>query len=144
MTSVAASHAVPRFVLVGCSNLVVSLTTFYLSYRYLPLGAIGAAALQGAVANVVSYAAGMLNSFLLNRIWTFRAGAGRVASQARRFTMLNVAILVASTLIVFLLVDTLGWNEIGVWVPLAALIMVANYLGMKHWAFAAERAARQS
>lgn len=142
MAEVVASHAVPRFVLVGCSNLVVSLTAFYLSYHYLPLDAIGAAALQGAVANVLSYAAGMLNSFLLNRAWTFRAGNGRIFRQARRFALLNAAILAASTLIVFVLVDRLGWNEIAVWVPLAALIMVTNYLGMKHWAFAAERAGR--
>lgn len=150
MTEVAASHAVPRFVLVGCSNLVVSLTAFYLCYRYLPLGSFGAAAVpgavassgvQGAVANVLSYVAGMLNSFLLNRVWTFRAGDGPVAKQAWRFTAVNIVSLVASTLIVFVLVDRLGWNEIAVWVPLAALIMVANYIGMKYWAFAARRGA---
>lgn len=134
MTEVAASHAVPRFVLVGCSNLVVSLTAFYLCYHYLPLGDFG-----GAVANVLSYVAGMLNSFLLNRVWTFRAGDGPVAKQAWRFTAVNIVSLVASTLVVFVLVDRLGWNEIAVWVPLAALIMVANYVGMKYWAFAARR-----
>lgn len=136
------AHAVPRFVLVGCANLVVSLSAFYLCYRYLPLGA--ASSMQGAVANVLSYAAGMLNSFLLNRVWTFRAGHGPVAVQAWRFTVVNIASLVGSTLVVYALVDRLGWPELGVWVPLAALIMVANYVGMKYWAFAGRPAAQRA
>ena len=141
-TPLSHAQAVPRFVLVGCANLIVSLSAFYLCYRYLPLGA--ASPLQGAVANVLSYAAGMLNSFLLNRVWTFRAGRGRVTRQAWRFTLVNAASLLGSTLIVFVLVDRLHWPELGVWVPLAALIMVVNYLGMKYWAFAAPYAARSA
>jgi putative flippase GtrA len=136
------AHAVPRFVLVGCANLVVSLSAFYLCYRYLPLGA--ASSMQGAVANVLSYAAGMLNSFVLNRIWTFRAGEGRVGTQAWRFTLVNLVSLAGSTLVVHALVDRLHWPELGVWIPLAALIMVANYVGMKYWAFATRREAQRA
>jgi putative flippase GtrA len=136
------AHAVPRFVLVGCANLVVSLGAFYFCYHYLPLGA--AASLQGAVANVLSYVAGMLNSFLLNRLWTFRAGHGQLTTQAWRFTVLNAASLIGSTLVVFVFVDRLHWSEVGVWIPAAAVIMMANYVGMKYWAFLAPRAARSA
>ena len=136
MPGVDASHAVPRFVLVGLSNLVVSLAVFYLCYRYLPLPSFAVGGVvQGAVANVLSYCAGMINSFLLNRSWTFRAGSG-AAGQAGRFVAVNLASLAFSTLTVFVLVDRLRYPELAVWVPLAGLIMMTNYFGMKYWAFA--------
>jgi len=143
MAGVDASHAVPRFVLVGVSNLVVSLAAFYLCYHYLPLpsSAVGSG-VQGAVANVLAYAAGMVNSFLLNRSWTFRAGSG-VVVQAGRFAVVNMVSLAFSTLVVFVLVDRLRYPELAIWIPLAAVIMVMNYVGMKYWAFAPRVAGAQ-
>ena len=133
MVAAGLRHSVARFVAVGCTNFVVSFAAFYLAYRYLPLGSFEG---RGAVANVVAYAAGMLNSFVLNRTWTFNA-EGRVATHAVRFAMLNAATLAASTLIVYVLVDRLGFPELAVWLPLTLVILTTHYLGMKHWAFAA-------
>ena len=101
LTEAAMSRGTPddsaaRFALVGCTNFVVSFTVFYLAFRYLPpdaaaalARAVGAtdAALHppvAAIANVLAYLAGMVNSFLLNRSWTFRAG-GNALPQALRF-----------------------------------------------------------
>jgi putative flippase GtrA len=128
-------HSVVRFVFVGCANFVVSFAAFYASYHYLPLGASSG---RGAVANVVAYAAGMLNSFLLNRLWTFRA-EGPVAVHAMKFVLLNAATLAVSTAIVLLLVDWAGFAPLAVWLPLTIAILTAHYLGMKHWAFAGPR-----
>jgi putative flippase GtrA len=125
-------HSVARFVAVGCANFVVSFAAFYLAYRYLPLGAFEG---RGAVANVVAYTAGMLNSFVLNRSWTFGA-EGQIGTHAVRFAMLNAATLAASTLIVYVLVDRAGLPELAVWLPLTLAILATHYLGMKHWAFA--------
>ena len=143
MVGVDTSHAVPRFALVGFSNLVVSLAAFYLCYHYLPLpsSAAGSGA-QGAVANVLAYFAGMINSFWLNRSWTFRAGSG-VVVQAGRFAIVNAVSLGLSTLTMFVLVDRWHYAELAVWIPLAAVIMVTNYLGMKYWAFAPNTASVQ-
>jgi putative flippase GtrA len=126
-------HSVARFVVVGGANFVVSFAAFYAAYHYLPLGAFGG---RGAVANVLAYAAGMGNSFVLNRLWTFRA-EGRVVVHALRFALLNAATLALSTLAVFVLVDRAGYSELAVWLPLTLIILVTHYLGMKHWAFAA-------
>ena len=84
---------------------------------------------------MVAYAAGMLNSFLLNRFWTFRA-EGQVSVHAAKFVLLNAATLAVSTGIVFLLVDLAGFPALAVWLPLTLAILTAHYLGMKHWAFA--------
>lgn len=110
---------------------MVSFAAFYASYHYLPLGALAG---RGAVANVVAYGAGMINSFALNRAWTFRP-AGSVAVHALKFALLNGATLVLSTVTMFMLVDRAGYSELAVWLPLTGAILVAHYVGMKHWAF---------
>ena len=90
---------------------------------------------QAAAANVIAYLAGMVNSFLLNRTWTFRA-SGHPLQQALRFTAVSFFSLTMSTLVTFALVDVLGLPSLAVWVPLTAVVVVVNYLGLKHWAFA--------
>ncbi len=127
--------ALARFIVVGCANFVVSFTAFYASYQWLPLDDSSG---RGAVANVLAYAAGMINSFVLNRLWTFRA-EGQVAVHAAKFIALNAATLVASTAIVLVLVDRAGLPALAVWLPLTLAILTAHYLGMKHWAFARRR-----
>jgi putative flippase GtrA len=128
-------HPFARFVVVGCANFVVSFAAFYASYMYLPLGESSG---RGAVSNVLAYCAGLINSFVLNRLWTFRA-EGHVAAHAVRFGLLNAATLVGSTVVVLLLVDRAGLPALAVWLPLTLAILATHYLGMKHWAFAERR-----
>ncbi len=128
MPPVSTRHPAQRFALVGCTNFVVSLAVFYLSYRYLPFGA--------AVANVLAYVAGMVNSFFWNRSWTFRA-EGNAAVQALRFAVVNLVSLTFGTAVIYVFVDLLGYPSLAVWIPLAAVIVLLNYFGCKHWAFAA-------
>ena len=125
-------HPFARFLVVGSANFVVSFAAFYLAYRHLPVEG------RGAVANVVAYCAGLVNSFVLNRLWTFRA-EGRVGVHAMKFVLLNAATLVSSTAIVFVLVDRGGLPYLAVWLPLTLVILAAHYFGMKHWAFAEQR-----
>ena len=129
------SYPLARFIVVGCATFVVRFTAFYASYRWLPLDDSSG---RGAVANVLAYAAGMINSFVLNRLWTFRA-EGQVAVHAAKFIALNAATLVASTAIILVLVDRAGLPALAVWLPLTLAILTAHYLGMKHWAFAGQR-----
>jgi putative flippase GtrA len=128
------AHPAIRFALVGLTNFVVSFTVFFLSFNYLP-EAVQRHAPDAALANVLAYLAGMVNSFLLNRSWTFRA-TGNPAEQAVRFTIVNLASLALSTAVMFRFVDMLGHSEIAVWVPTTLAVMTLNYLGCKHWAFA--------
>lgn len=145
MSTAAVHNPVPRFALVGCANFCVSFAVFYLCFHYLPLGRIGAALgaaaalpglrIEGAVANVLAYLAGMINSFALNRSWTFRS-AGSPGVQAARFASVSLFSVTVGTLTVYRFVDQLGYPELAVWVPLTLVIMVVNYLGCRHWAFA--------
>ena len=135
MPSLGLRHPFARFVVVGCANFVVSFAAFYVSYLYLPLGESSG---RGAVANVLAYCAGLVNSFVLNRLWTFRA-EGHVGVHALKFGVLNAVTLVGSTVIVLVLVDRAGFPALAVWLPLTLAILATHYLGMKHWAFAERR-----
>jgi putative flippase GtrA len=145
--------SVARFALVGCTNFVVSFTAFFLSFNYLPptavaalVGASSASAHppQAAVANVIAYLAGMVNSFVLNRSWTFRAASGNALPQAMRFATVSLFSLTMSTIVTFALVDVVGLPSLAVWVPLTALVVVVNYLGCKYWAFAPRAAGTEA
>src|SRR5215471_7499469 len=121
--------SVARFAVVGCTNFIVSFTAFYLSFNYLPGGAVAALTSlfgsggapthppQAAVANVIAYLAGMVNSFLLNRNWTFRATSAHALPQAMRFAAVSLFSLTMSTVVTFMLVDVLGLPSLAVWVP---------------------------
>lgn len=83
-----------------------------------------------------AYIAGMLSSFALNRIFTFRQGrelhAGRTLV---RFTILNLGLLGLVHGLQFLLIERLGWRErLGV-----ALGMVCytglGYILNRNWVF---------
>ena len=61
------------------------------------------------VANVISYSVGMLNSYLVNRIWTFRKTANpQIRPELFRFMAFNLVMLALSSAIVWQLTPRLG------------------------------------
>ena len=63
-----------KFGAVGVLNTTIDLGLYFLLTRWLGLGA------WPVLAKVCSYAAGILNSFLWNKFWTFRSKAGLAAT----------------------------------------------------------------
>ena len=142
-----------RFLVVGCLNVAVTFVVFILCYRKLQLGSallqaagaagawleeslgrLGVGSIDAAVANFVGYLAGMVNSFVLNKSWTFEA-RGRTWRQMQRFVMLNVFGLLGSTVIMFVGVDLLGVPYLPVFVGTVVLTTIFHFLGNKHWTF---------
>jgi putative flippase GtrA len=143
-----------RFVVVGCVNVAVSFAGFMLFYRLFPLASmtlnamgdagaqimsalarLGVQSIDAGVANTLGAAAGMINSFIFNKYWTFEAG-GLTRLQVRRFVILNIVVISGSTLIIFLFIDLLHAPYLIIWVITTGLAMVANFLGNKYWTFA--------
>jgi len=143
-----------RFALVGCINYLVSFVVFIFSYRYLPLsdlagmfGALVGVAVSGselgrlpdiplgAIANVIAYLAGMVNSFVLNKFWTFK-NHGNTGEQMVRFVIVNVVTLTLSTIAIYILVDRLEYPQYTVWLIVTGGLLVLNYFGSRYWAFA--------
>lgn len=118
-----------RFLVAGLSAVGVDFAVYFLLAQY--------AALPLAVCKTLSFCSGALVSFVLNRIFTFRARHGSTAQQVILFTLLygvtlglNVAVNAAAL-------------ALGVWQSLAWLLAtgastVANFVGMKFVVFAAK------
>jgi putative flippase GtrA len=142
-----------RFVVVGCGNVLVSFAVFMFFYRFFPLGTfalesmgsygarieadlarLGVHSIDAGLANTLGCAAGMVNSFLLNKHWTFGA-EGMTALQLRRFVALNIAVITGSSLLIFAFIDMLQAEYLPVWVVVTGLAMMANFLGNKFWTF---------
>jgi putative flippase GtrA len=142
-----------KFSIVGCLNLAISLTVFILLYSQLKLGTLimnstgdvglwltqvlsglGIDKIDAAVANTFSYAAGMMNSFYLNRLWTFEA---KVPAMTRlpRFVLVNALSFTVSTLILLVVVDVLGAPYLPVLCATLGIVTIINFLGNKFWTF---------
>jgi putative flippase GtrA len=136
-----------RFALVGCINYLVSFVVFVICYRYLPLDDLSAALGRipgtnstaiiplGAASNVIAYLTGMVNSFVLNKYWTFRS-KGNTTEQAIKFIVVNLVTLGLSTFSVYVLVDRLAYPQYPVWLTVTGTLLALNYAGSRYWAFA--------
>ncbi len=137
---------VVKFASVGALNTVIDFVVFNLLVLVFGFGIV--------VANLVSYSAGIANSYLWNRNWTF---ADRRSSQWRpelfRFVIANLGGLAVNTGMVWLLVRALGLVALSsdaatsTWVPPVAKAgaiagtMVFNYLVFRFWVFGSDATA---
>lgn len=115
-----------RFLVVGVSNTIVSYAVFHLS--------LGRWVASAAVAQALSYSAGIVWSFLWNRRWTFRH-QGRVLRSLVAFSALQLTLLVASSLLVGLAVDRLRLPATPSWLAVMAVITVVNYAASRYLVF---------
>ena len=143
-----------RFAAVGFSNFAISFAVFYLLYNYADLSGLffglfgkaghsfetfirrfGIASLDATLANIFGYGAGVLNSFVWNKFWTFKAKHA-TAIQFGRFLSLNIFCLVSSSAVLFLFTDVLAWAYLPVWFAAMGAVTIVNFLLSKYWVFA--------
>ncbi|RAV06651.1 GtrA family protein [Paenibacillus sp. YN15] len=125
-----------KFGLVGVMNTAVD----FLVYALLTwLG------MQYLVAQVFSYSAGTLNSYVVNKLWTFggkaalggeKANAGKVdKGEFARFVLVNLATLLLSIGLLYILKTGLGFHPLVAKIGVTAVTVVVNYIGSKLWVF---------
>ena len=116
-----------RFALVGASGWVVNLLVFTV--------AVHGAGIAYPVAATLAFLVAVSNNFLWNRHWTFKAGDGRAHHQAARFLVVSVAAFAAGLVLLTVLVELFGVQE----VPAQAIAIVAvtpvSFLANKLWSF---------
>jgi putative flippase GtrA len=116
-----------RFVLVGVSNTLLYAATYALLER---------AGVQYVLASALAFVVGALNSYALNRRWTFRSRARR-APELARFLCAQLVGVAASLSLLAVLVEIAGLNPLVgqvVAFPVASLI---TFVLSREWAFAA-------
>ena len=142
-----------RFAIVGCTNITVSMLVFFVFYDLIGIGTIlldsggyigtgikyllhayHIESIDGALSSIIAYSAGTINSFVLNKSWTFK-NTGKPLPQIKKFIVLNLIGLLFATLCVFVFVDNLGYSYITIWTLTIALTTVFNYFGNRYWTF---------
>ncbi len=115
-----------RFCTVGLVNTAVDFSVFFL------LLAAGTAHIP---AQVLSYSAGLANSFIFNRRWTFRSDGRLLFAQIGRFLTVNLLSLLASTILLDVFYDSLRWQMWICKVTASSASVMINYQGSRLWVF---------
>ena len=118
-----------KFAVIGVSNTLVDYLVFFLLNNISPTGY--------GVNQAISYTCGMLNSFILNRQWTFSDSRGnrKIPGQFWRFIVVNGISLAVTVETMTVLVYTLGLNAYLAKVLVILIAQAINFLGYRLWVF---------
>ncbi|WEK53406.1 MAG: GtrA family protein [Candidatus Cohnella colombiensis] len=120
-----------KYGLVGAMNTGVDFIVFCILVYGVGWGTVGA--------QVLAYSAGLMNSYLLNRYWTFRTThtQSKQSKQIIRFVVVN-AISFASATLVLLALEQWGIHTVVAKMLSIAASLVLNYVGYRLWVFRKE------
>jgi putative flippase GtrA len=116
-----------KFSIIGGLNTLVHYCIFIILFRMFKVDMI--------VASTSGYLVGILNSFLLNRSWTFKVQGSGCSKDFIRFLFVNSAALITNIVVLKLLAEKLLIiPEIS---QLGAILfsLVVNFTGNKWWTF---------
>lgn len=119
-------HSAIRYLLVGVANTLVGLGTIYFCMYVLHFGNVPA--------NAVGYLTGMVLSFTMNRLWTFKH-SGAIAPALLRFVVVTGVAYAANLLTVVVLTEGLGMNRYFAQAAGAPPYTLVGYLGSRYFAF---------
>lgn len=109
-----------KFAIVGVANTLVDLGIFTLLAQVLGWNRY--------LSNVISYGAGILNSYIWNRTWTFQAKDRFFSPALVKFLAVNLSMLLLSTLILYLGSGILGLPQLLVKLGATGVTMVVGFL----------------
>jgi len=91
------------------------------------------------VAVVLGYCAGSLNSYFLNRHWTFRARDIAHTTAGTRFAIVQAVAIAANVLLLYVFVHHLGIAKIPAQAILTLPILAVTFFVNRWWSFARPR-----
>ncbi|MCG9968237.1 GtrA family protein [Pelotomaculum terephthalicicum JT] len=122
-----------RFCTVGVANTAVDFAAFFL---------LNLCGVPYLLAQVLSYSAGVVNSYLLNRKWTFRVARKANLQEAASFIVVNGISLLVSSSLLAVLHDV---NHLNLWLcklTATAAGVIVNFMGNRLWVFAESQKTR--
>jgi len=125
-----------RFVIVGGLNTAIDLLVFNAFLWIMPTSETRLLLIY----NSAAYIGGSINSFLLNRHWTFRYRERFSIREIVRFMTLVIPGILCNNVLIWLASSSLEDAHTFLWANLSKLIATAgtvliSYLGMRLWAF---------
>ncbi|MBP8083471.1 MAG: GtrA family protein [Spirochaetes bacterium] len=115
-----------RFCIVGFANTAVFSLLFYVLFNLLEVNYL--------IATTLSYFIATLNSFFLNRNWTFKQKSGNL-SKLPKFILLNIFSASINSLSMFILVDHLHFPVWPSQVLTICLTLIINYTVNRFYIF---------
>ena len=127
-----------RFGLVGCLNTTIDLLVLNCLLWLWP----GQNIARLLLFNTIAYTCGALNSFALNKYWTFRRAGHPKAREVTRFLLMTLAAIGCNDLILWFMGNFLHpahlnaalWTNSSKVAAIGGTILV-SYLGMRLWVF---------
>jgi putative flippase GtrA len=118
-----------RFLMVGCINTGVDFAVFSVLYSFFDLNKL--------LCQVFGYSVGLVNSFIMNKVWTFEdqnTGCS-IVNQSARFISVNLVSLGISLIALGILNDRLQINLYISKLIITGIAQGINYFGYKLWVF---------
>ncbi len=127
-----------RFGLVGGLNTLIDLLILNGLLWLFPTRSTGLL----LVFNSIAYSVGAINSFLLNKYWTFRAAGRAQPREVGRFALTTLAGIACNTLILWVmssllhpvLLSAVLWANASKLIAIGGTVLI-SYLGMRLWVF---------
>jgi putative flippase GtrA len=90
-----------------------------------------------AICQVAGYSSGVISSFILNRVWTFRDQKAdkKLAVQFSQFVFVNIISLLGSLAAIRLFVNVFGLNVYIAKIFATLIAQVLNFTGYRFWVF---------
>lgn len=119
---------ITRFGCVGCLNTMLDFTVFCLLNSLFGINYV--------ISQIVSYSSGTLNSYILNKFWTFddTRTSKKTTKEIVQFIVVNSASLSVSLIGLSVLMNS-SINSFFAKIISMALAQVVNFLGYRFWVF---------
>ena len=123
-------RSVIQFIKFNCVGVLNTLVDFAVYTLLCNLG------LYYMLSQVISYSCGMVNSYVCNRLWTFREERGRTRGEFLKFALVNLASLGVSLGVLWLCRNVLGIQS-DLWCKAVATpaSVLVNFIGNKLFVF---------
>ena len=116
-----------KFAVTGAANTLIDLAVFTVLVQFLSWNTY--------FSKGISYTAGMLNSYLVNRKWTFRSKARLFGPEMMRFIVTNLCALGISMLLIRFFTVKIGLIPILANLLATGITLILNFLFSRLWVF---------
>ena len=117
-----------KFAIVGVSNTAISFLVYVVLVKL---------SLYYILASIISYIAGILNSYILNTAFVFKEK--KTKKNLFMFSSVYLSALLINLSLLYIMVDVFGIGPITGQIFVTGLVMIYNYIMQKKWTFGASK-----
>lgn len=116
-----------KFGITGVMNTAVDFLVYTLLVSFFSMGLY--------VSQIISYSCGMLNSYVVNRKWTFSTKNGFFSGELVRFIVLNLSMMLLGMGIIYVCTQKLMLHKLVAKLISTLLVLIINFLISNFWVF---------